>query len=109
MAISHAQPGVPVDLRPAEELLSEARTTALVKNNSFEAIRLVLPEGQEVCHEHKVEGPITVLCLEGRISLTAEGGTHDIPAGHWAFLPGGARHTLRGVENSLVLLTVMFH
>jgi quercetin dioxygenase-like cupin family protein len=109
MAISHAEPGVPVDLRPAEERLSEARTTALVKNDSFEAIRLVLPAGQEVCHEHQVEGPITVLCLEGRASLTADGATHELPAGHWAFLSGRAPHTLRGVENSLVLLTVMFH
>lgn len=108
MAIPHAYPGMPVDLRPADEALSEARTTALVKNNSFEAIRLVLPGGQEVCHDHEVEGPITVLCLEGRVALTAEGATHDLPAGHWLYLMGHAPHTLRAVEDSLVLLTVMF-
>jgi len=45
MAIPHAHPGMPVDLRPAEESLSEARTTALVKNNAFEAIRMVIPKG----------------------------------------------------------------
>ena len=38
MAIPHAYPGMPVDLRPAQESLSEARTTALVKNDTFEAI-----------------------------------------------------------------------
>lgn len=109
MAIPHAYPGMPVDLRSAEESLSEARTTALVKNDSFEAIRLVLPKGHEVCHDHEVEGPITVHCLEGRVALTADGTTHDLPADHWVYLLGRAPHTLHGVENSLVLLTVMFH
>jgi quercetin dioxygenase-like cupin family protein len=109
MAIPHAHPGIPVDLRPAEESLSEARTAALVKNNSFEAIRLVLPRGREVCHDHVVEGPITFHCLQGRVALTTDGTTHDLPAGHWVYLLGHAPHTLRGVEDSLVLLTVMFH
>lgn len=109
MAIPHAFPGVPVDLRSGEESCAEARTTALVKNNSFEAIRMVLPRGREVCHEHEVDGPITVQCLEGRVVLTIDGTTHDLPAGHWTYLMGHTPHRVRGVEDSLVLLTVMFH
>ena len=101
MAIPHAYPGMPVDLRPAQESLSEARTTALVKNDTFEAIRLVLPKGHEVCHNHQVEGAITVHCLEGRAALTVGGATHDLPAGHWLYLLGNDPHTLRGVEDSL--------
>ena len=108
MAIPHAYPGIPVDLRPAEESLSEARTTALVKNNAFEAVRMVLPKGREVCHDHQVEGAITVHCLEGRAALTVGDATHDLPAGHWLYLLGNDPHTLRGVEDSLVLLTIMF-
>jgi hypothetical protein len=50
MATPHAYPGMPVDLRPAEESFSEARTIALAKNNSFEAIRMVFPKRHEVCH-----------------------------------------------------------
>jgi quercetin dioxygenase-like cupin family protein len=109
MAIPHAYQGMPVDLRSAEgESLSEARTTALVKNNSFEAIRLVLPRGHQVCHERKVAGPVLVHCLEGRATLSVEGRTHDLPAGYWVFLEGDTPHTLSGAEDSLVLLTVMF-
>jgi len=108
MAIPHAYPGMPVDLRPPEESFSEARTIALVKNNSLEAIRMVLPKGQEVCHNHQVEGAITVHCLEGRASLTVGGATQDLPAGYWLYLLGNEPHTLRGVEDSVVLLTIMF-
>ena len=37
-------------------------------NDTFEAIRLVAPKGHEICHNHQVEGMITVHCLEGRIA-----------------------------------------
>jgi quercetin dioxygenase-like cupin family protein len=108
MAIPHASPGLPVDLCPSGEVLSEAKTNALVKNEAFEAIRLAVPKGHEVCHNHQVEGPITVHCLEGSIAFTAEGETHAVRAGQWLFLPGGVPHTITGLEDSLVLLTVMF-
>lgn len=108
MAIPHASPGMPVDLRPPGEVVSEARTNALVKNEAFEAIRVAVPKGHEVCHNHQVEGPITVQCLEGEIAFTADGDTRAVRAGQWLFLPGGVPHTIKGVEDSLMLLTVMF-
>lgn len=108
MAIPHAAPGVPLDLQPPGEVLSEARTNALVKSEAFEAIRLVVPKGHEVCRDHRVDGPITVQCLKGQIAFTSDGDTHSVPEGHWLFLPGGVPHTIAGVEESLVLLTILF-
>jgi quercetin dioxygenase-like cupin family protein len=133
MAIPHAYPGMPVDLLATggeqfEEVQcpacgdpnatveyhatgagpTEARTAALVKTNAFEAIRLVLPKGHEVCHDHQVEGPITLHCLRGRAALTVSGTTHDLPAGNWVYLPGHDPHSLHGIEDSLVLLTIIF-
>jgi quercetin dioxygenase-like cupin family protein len=108
MAIPHATPGMPVDLRSQGESLSQARTNALVKNDSFEAIRLVIPRGHEVCHNHQVEGMLTLHCLEGRIAFTADGDTRELAAGHWLFLTGGVPHTIRGLEDALALLTVIF-
>lgn len=109
MAIPHAYPGMPVDLRPLGETLASTETTALVKNDAFEAIRLVLRKGKEVCHEHEVGSMITVYCIEGRVALTAGGATHELPAGHWAYLMRHDPHTLRALEDSSVLLTVMLH
>jgi quercetin dioxygenase-like cupin family protein len=108
MAIAHANPGMPVDLRAGEEAPSEARTTALVKNDTFEAIRLVARKGHEMCHNHRVEGMITVHCLEGLISFTADGDTRELAAGHWLFLTPGVPHTMTALEDAVVLLTVMF-
>ena len=108
MAIPHAFPGMPVDLRADRPSLKEAQTTALVKGQAFEAIRLVLPAGHEVCHGRQVEGPITVQCLEGRAAVIVGDETHELPAGYWLYLMGGDPHTLRGMEDSLVLLTILF-
>jgi quercetin dioxygenase-like cupin family protein len=108
MAIPHASSGMPVDLRPEGGASSDARTTALVKNDTFEAIRLVAPKGHELCHDHRVEGMITVHCLEGRVAFTADGDTRELPAGHWLFLTGGVPHTIAALEDSLLLLTVIF-
>jgi len=109
MAILHADPGMPVDLRPLGEAMAKTETTALVKNDAFEAIRLVLREGKEVCHDHEVGGMITVYCIEGRVALKAGGAAHELPAGHWTYLMRQAPHALRALEDSSVLLTVMLH
>lgn len=108
MSIPHAAPGMAADLQPQGELLSEATTFALVKNDEFQVIRLAIRKDREACHDHHVSGPITIQCLKGWIELTAAGKTHLIKAGQWSFLPGGIPHTIKGVEDSLVLLTLMF-
>lgn len=108
MAIPHAAPGVPVDLRRQGEPLSEAQTRALVKSNAFEAIRVVIPQGHEVCRDHQLDGPITVQCLQGEIAFTADHDKHSVREGQWLFLPGGVPHTIAGVKDSVVLLTMIF-
>ena len=103
----HAYPGMPVDLRPVGESLAEATTVALVKEETFEAIRMVVRKGHEIA-DHQVAGAITIYCLDGRIAFTARGETHDLKAGHWLFLLGNEPHSLLGIEDSSLLLTILF-
>ena len=64
MALRHAQPGEVIDLRPLGEGLAEARTSAIVRTPSFEAVRLIVPAGTEI-PTHKVPGRIMLQCIEG--------------------------------------------
>ncbi len=107
MAIPHAGPGVPVDLKQADEAAG-FQSRALVKNNEFEALRVAIPKGHEVCRSHQVPGPITVQCLEGQIAFTADGTTHTVRAGQWLYLPGGVAHAITGIEDAVILLTMIF-
>ena len=106
MAIPHANPGEAISVRPLGPALAEARTATLIKAQTREVIRLVVPAGKQI-PPHQVTGEITVQCMEGRVSFTACGTTRDLAAGDLLYLPGNETHSLRGVEDASVLVTVL--
>ena len=107
MALHHAEPGEVVDLRPLGEGLAKARTSAIVRTPSFEAVRLVVPAGREI-PVHQVPGRIMLHCLEGRVQLGLTGAAKDLRAGEWLYLEGGEPHSVTGIEDASLLLTILF-
>jgi quercetin dioxygenase-like cupin family protein len=106
MAISHAKPGEAVDVRPLGPALASAQTKTLVRAAQVEVIRLVVPAGKTI-DEHKAKGEIIVQCLEGRVAFTAFGKTQNLEAGKLLYLPTGEPHTVEGIENASLLLTIL--
>jgi quercetin dioxygenase-like cupin family protein len=106
MAIPHAQPGEIVDVRPLGSALASAQTRALIRAEQVEVVRLVVPAGKEI-EEHKAKGEIVVHCLEGRVAFTAFGKTQNLEAGKLLYLPTGEPHTVKGIENASLLLTIL--
>ena len=106
MAIPHAQPGEVVDARPLGPALASAQTKALVRAEQVEVIRLVVPAGKEI-EEHKAKGEIVVQCLEGKVAFTAFGKTQTLETGKLLYLPTGEPHTVKGVEDASLLLTIL--
>lgn len=104
---AHSFPGIPVNLHPQGESLSQMKTVSLVKESSFEAIRLVLHAGHEIAR-HQVDGAISVYCVEGRVAFTTDGETRDLRAGQWLYLRPNQVHSLAAVDDSLLLLTILF-
>jgi quercetin dioxygenase-like cupin family protein len=107
MATHHAKSGEIVNLRPLGNALATTKTTALVKSDSFEAVRLVVLAGTEI-PAHQVSGRITLYCLEGRVLLGLDEESLELAAGDWIFLDGGKTHSVKGVEDSSLLLTILF-
>ena len=56
----------------------------------------------------EVEGPITLQCVSGSAVLGLEGKELELRPGQWTYLEGGVRHWVRGVEDSVLLLTIIF-
>ena len=106
MAIPHAKPDEVVDVRPLGSALASAQTKTLVRAEQVEIIRLVVPAGK-VIEEHKAKGEIVVQCLEGKVAFTAFGKTQNLEAGKLLYLPTGEPHTVKGVEDASLLLTVL--
>jgi hypothetical protein len=46
--------------------------------------------------------------LEGRALLGLPAATIELSAGQWVFLEGGEPHSVKGVEDSSLLLTIIF-
>jgi quercetin dioxygenase-like cupin family protein len=100
VALTHAEPGEVVALQ------SGAKTAALVKRDRFEAVRLVVPAGVTI-PTHQVGGFLTLYCLEGHAVLVADRDIEMRP-GDWVYLDRGAPHAVRGIEDSALLLTILF-
>ena len=107
MALPRAKPGEVVNLQPLGPDLLTTKTAAIVKTRSFEAVRLVVPAGREIA-PHQVSGPITLHCLEGQVLLGLEESNVELSAGQWIYLDAGASHSVKGIDDSSLLLTILF-
>ena len=104
MTALETAPGEVIEVRPLGPALAGTASSTLVKAPNLEVRRLVLPRGREV-PTHTAPGEITVQCLEGRITFTAEGITHTLEAGQMLYLAPEVPHSLVGLEDSSVLVT----
>ncbi len=107
MALHHVRPGESADLGPLGANLASAKTSAIAKTAAFEAIRLVLKAGSELS-AHEVPGEIMLHCIEGRVALTFDDRTVELSADQWIYLDGGKRHAVSSIQDSSLLLTILF-
>ncbi|HEX3724945.1 MAG TPA: cupin domain-containing protein [Pirellulales bacterium] len=95
-----------VSLRSAGPLGSAVQTKVLVNTRGAEVIRLALPAGKQM-GTHRAPGDLTLLCLEGKVALTAMGKTQDLSPGTLVFLPRGEPHSLSSIDDASLLLTII--
>ena len=101
-----AKPGEPMDVRPLGSALASAHTRTLLRTTAVEVVRLIVRAGQEI-PRHTSQSGILVQCLEGRVAFTAFGTTHTLEAGTLLYLPTGEPHSVKGIENASLLLTIL--
>lgn len=106
MALHHARQGEVVHLGPLGA--SDSQSTAIIKTERFEAIRLVVPAGTEA-RPHDVPGIMTLQCIEGRVEIGLADATIELGPGDWVYLGGGPCQPVRGIEHALLLLTIIFN
>lgn len=105
MALHHVAAGEKVNLNELRSG-SKRRATALVKTDAFETAQLVLRAGEEISR-HSVPGYAILHCLDGRLMLQAERNV-ELTAGDWMYLERDSEHSVSAVEDSVLLLTILF-
>lgn len=105
MAQPHASSGQVIHLTPYGSTLAQFKTTALLKADHLELVRVVLPAGRSL-REHSTPGEITVLCLEGCIEFTSSSGLQVLQPGDLIHLSGGEPHALHAPVDASALVTI---
>ena len=106
MSLPHASSGDVIDVGPLRERLPDAMSTAIVRTAHVELIRSVLHRGRSV-PEHKIDGELTLQCIEGRLTVQAHGREIALGPGELLFLGGGVPHSITAEEDSSALLTLI--
>ncbi|MEC4722606.1 cupin domain-containing protein [Noviherbaspirillum sp. CPCC 100848] len=106
MSLHHATPGELIDIRPLGDKLVDSASLALVRTDDFEVMRLVLPQGKSI-PEHRIEGELTLQCLEGTVEVETLGQCRQLRAGQMIYLQGNTPYALAAPENASVLMTML--
>ena len=106
MSTEHAGAGKVIRAGPLGPALARTATETLVKTSALDVVRLIVPAGKEI-PEHRAPAIITVHCLEGAVDFTTGGQTQRLGAGQFLYLTAGTPHSLRGVEDASVLVTIL--
>jgi quercetin dioxygenase-like cupin family protein len=108
MALQHAVSGERIRLRREGDDIANFTSVALIKTDHVELIRLVVPVDKPL-PEHRVEGEMTLLCLEGEIAFDAHGRTTILQPNEMVYLAGGEPHAVRANKDAVALLTILLH
>lgn len=108
MALHHAQTAEVVHIGPLGENFSTAQSIAITKNRGFETVRLVLPVNSNI-PTHAVPGNVILHCLEGNVQLGLPDSSVTLNSHDWVYLEPKTPHSLKAIENSTLLLTILFN
>lgn len=101
-----AQPTSVIDIGALEIELNHGQAFTLIKTDSLEVLRWVLPAGKDI-GRHELVGEITLHCLEGNIVLCTGDSECELIAGDLIHLSDSDNPWLRAIDNSILLLTVL--
>lgn len=105
MAMNHANPAESFEVLPLGVDRQVERSRSLFKSRDLQVVRLVLKAGEELA-PHRVQGDITIQCLEGTLDITADGRPVRLDQGRMVYLPGQCVHGLTAIEDAAALVTI---
>jgi quercetin dioxygenase-like cupin family protein len=106
MALQHAASGDKIALARGDDDIAYFTSVALAKTPYMELIRMVLPKERPM-PVHKVDGEVTLQCLEGEIAVAAHGRSIALTPGEMLYLSGGVPHAISAVQDAVALMTIL--
>ncbi len=94
-------PDLGVDI-PNEGTLSKV----VYKDDRIRVVAFAFDEGQELT-EHTAALPATIEIVSGHFEMTLGTETVDARPGSWTYMPAHLPHSVRAIEPSVMLLTLL--
>jgi quercetin dioxygenase-like cupin family protein len=108
MSLHHVSSAEIINVRPLGAQISDAVSSALIKTDHLELMRIVLHADKTV-PEHAVAGEVTIQVIEGALELHAGGKVQRMQPGDFVYLVGGTPHALHALQDCSVLMTILLH
>jgi quercetin dioxygenase-like cupin family protein len=103
--MSHLSSGEVASVLPLGDKFQQTPTVAFFKDQHLEVMRMILPAGKHI-PSHAVDGPITLQCIEGEVSVDVGDSHKLIRAGDLLYITAGVSHELLALKNTSLLVTI---
>jgi quercetin dioxygenase-like cupin family protein len=87
-------------------LKNDKQSCMIVQSEDLQVRRFTLPAGAELPPQRAL-GDATLQCLDGALSVTIDGLVCELAAGQLIFLPAKSPHSIKAVERSTLLATMV--
>lgn len=108
MALEHAQPLDVINIHPLGTALIETPSHSLLKTEKLQLMRVVLIAGEGM-PPHHIEGEVSILCIEGLVSVKTPAHNCNLAPGQLVVLPPGEPHSVLAEDDSSLLVTLLLH
>ncbi len=88
-----------------DHAMGDARSEVLAQNDSLQILRITVAAGEEK-PTYCAPGLTILQCMQGKVEVHREGQTQLLEAGQTLCLGPGEQHSLKGIEDATLLLSV---
>ena len=106
MNSSSALPGKIIELQRSDRTLASHDTKTLVQTTDFRVVQIRLPAGTKI-PTYEAIGEIIIHCLEGCISVVAQGIGHKLTSDQLLYLVAAEPFSILAEEDSSVIATIV--
>ncbi len=105
--MSPTSPAVIDDLAAQLEIPADGTLSrVLYRDDRLRVVGFAFAAGEELT-EHTSALPVVIQVARGRLDLTLDGRTTSVTPASWVHLPARMPHSVRAVEPSVMLLTML--
>lgn len=96
-----------LSVHPPDVRFDTIESAVLIRAEGLELLRLVIGPDHRLSAEGFECGLIAIQCVEGSVELKSQDHRRQLRAGELLYFSATTKHSLRGIENAILLVTAV--